>query len=220
MPSPDQVVQSSEVVPLFPSFVWKTQLKEQTFADINASMHSALERLTSTLPAVPQGGKYQTDQTLHRLGEFAQFGEIVLSAAHGVLDFLSSEHTPLMITGCWANISAPGATHKAHTHPNNYLSGVYYLQADEGARQITFDDPRAQLNVINPVVRETTAENAAQIHLGIAEGMLVLFPAWLQHSVPENRSQRNRISIAFNLMFTQFGEQMAVPKWQGNVPVR
>ena len=144
---------------------------------------------------------------------------MLLSAAAGVLEFLKLEHTPLAITGCWANISAPGATHRPHVHPNNYLSAVYYLQADEGARQITFDDPRPQVNCISPEARELTAENADQIHLGIQPGMLVMFPAWLQHSVPQNASTRERISIASNLMFSRFGEDMASPMWQGNVRV-
>lgn len=215
----DQVVQSNEVLPLFPSFVWKTQLKEHIFTEINEDMHAVLARLTSSMPALPRGGQYQTDHNLHSLPEFAHFEEIVLSAANGVLDFLSSERNPLAITGCWANINAPGTTHRAHTHPNNYLSGVYYLQADEGARHITFNDPRSQTSVINPIFRETTAENAAEAHLEIAEGMLVLFPAWLQHRVPKNKSSRNRISIAVNLMFSRFDKNISQPKWKGNVSV-
>jgi len=170
-------------------------------------------------PLLPHGGQYQTEQTLHHSPEFSHFNEIVHSAANGILNFLSTEHTPLIITGCWANINAPGATHSAHTHSNNYLSAVYYLQADEGAREITFYDPRSQIGAINPVVRETTAKNAAQAHIEISEGMLVLFPSWLQHSVSKNRSSRNRISIAVNLMFSRFGEDMAQPKWRGNIPV-
>jgi uncharacterized protein (TIGR02466 family) len=150
-------------------------------------MHTALRLPTVQLPQVPAGGKFQTDQTLHQLVEFT---EIVLFAANGVTDFLSAQHTSLMITDCWASIAAPGATHKAHTHPNNYLSGVYNLQADEGARHIRFDDPRMQTNIMNPPVSETTAQNAAQIHVGISDGMLVLFPAWLALSVGE--SQRSR----------------------------
>ena len=97
---------------------------------------------------------------------------------------------------------------------------MYYVQADEGARHIHFDDPRPQTNIISPRTLEITAENAGQIHLGVSEGMLVMFPAWLQHSVPENKSSRERISIAINLMFTSFGETMAQPKWQGNVRTR
>ncbi len=219
MLSPGDVVESSDVVPLFPTFVWKTQLRREVFQRVNGDMRRALARLTAGMAPVDRGGKYQTDQSLHLLAEFGEFSGIVRSAATGVMAFLRLAHTPLVITGCWANISAPGATHKPHTHPNNYLSGVYCLQADEGARQITFDDPRPQSNIMSPVVRETTAENAGQIHLGVQEGMLVLFPAWLQHSVPENRSSRDRISIACNVMFTRYGEEMSAPKWRGNVPV-
>ena len=47
-----------------------------------------------------------------------------------------------------------------------------------------------------------------------------MFPAWLAHSVPANESSRERISIAFNVMFKHFGEEMGAPKWEGNVPVR
>lgn len=124
-----------------------------------------------------------------------------------------------MVTGCWANINAPGATNKSHIHPKNYIRGVYYLQADKGARHIIFNGPRPKPSVINPFMQETTAANAAQAHIEIAEGMLVLFPSWLQHSLAENRSSRNRISIAINLMFSQFGEDMAQPKWLVNIPV-
>ena len=217
--SPENVIESSDVAPLFPTFVWKTQLRREVYERVNRDLRLALSRLTAGMPPVNRGGKYQTGQTLHRLPEFREFSDILLGAGQGVMQFLKMEHTPLIITGCWANISAPEATHKSHTHPNNYQSAVYYLQADEGARQISFDDPRPQTNVMNPVVMETTAENAAQIHLGIQEGMLVMFPAWLQHSVPVNRSERDRISIASNLMFSRYGEEMAVPKWRGNVPV-
>lgn len=214
---PDQAVQSNEVLSLFPSFVWKTQLKKPVSDEINEDMRKVLDRLTSAHKELAQRGQYQTDQNLHCLREFEYFNDIVYSAANGILNFLSIKSNPLMITGCWANINAPGAVHTAHTHSNNYLSAVYYLQADKGAQQITFYDPRSQISVINPVIRETTAQNAGQACVEIAEGMLVLFPAWLQHSVAENQSSRNRISIAVNLMFRQFGEDMAQPKWKGNI---
>jgi hypothetical protein len=34
------------------------------------------------------------------------------------------------------------------------------------------------------------------------------------HSVDVNRSDSERISIAFNIMFTQFAEKMAHPLWR------
>jgi uncharacterized protein (TIGR02466 family) len=63
----------------------------------------------------------------------------------------------LEITGCWANLHSPGAAHRAHSHPNNYLSAVYYVRTWPGADTINFHDPRSQAGVIRPPVTELTA---------------------------------------------------------------
>ena len=210
-------VDTTEIVPLFPTLVWKMQLSRDTYAPINERITAKLEELARATPGLSTHGKLQTDQTLHRLPEFTELCEIIHMASAGVLDFLKIVYESVEITGCWANISPPGDGHKPHTHPNNYLSGVYYVRTRKGADTISFDDPRPQTNVIAPLVSQTTDENAGQIHVTTRDGMLVLFPSWLQHQVPPNRSDAARISIAFNIMFSRFGETMASPKWQGNV---
>ena len=42
-----------------------------------------------------------------------------------------------------------------------------------------------------------------------------MFPAWLAHSVPTNESSEVRISISFNIIFSQFSEEVAPPQWGG-----
>ena len=49
---------------------------------------------------------------------------------------------------------------------------------------------------------------------------MVLFPAWLKHSVDPNRSRGLRMSIAFNLMFEDFGETQSRPRFKGNFLVK
>ncbi len=210
-------VDSTEIVPLFPTLVWKIQLSRDTYEPLNAKIKAKLTELAQATPGLAPGGKLQTDQTLHRLPEFQELKDIINTAATGVLDFQKIVYESLELTGCWANISPPGDGHRPHTHPNNYLSGVYYVQTQGGANTISFDDPRPQTNIISPVTSEITDENAGQIHIATREGLLVLFPSWLQHQVPRNKSQRARISIAFNIMFSQFGETMSQPKWEGNI---
>ena len=51
----------------------------------------------------------------------------------------------------------------------------------------------------------------------VKTGSLLLFPAWLQHAVDVNRSNRARISLSFNLMFPGFAEEMARPGWMPGV---
>jgi uncharacterized protein (TIGR02466 family) len=210
-------IDSTEIVPLFPTLVWKMQLSRDTYEPINEKIKAKLAELARATPDLAPGGKLQTDQTLHHLSEFQELREIINVAATGVLEFLKIVYDSLELTGCWANISPPGDAHRPHTHPNNYLSGVYYVQTQEGADTISFDDPRPQTNVISPVTSEITDENAGQIHITTRNGLLVLFPSWLQHQVPPNKSDQARISIAFNIMFSRFGETMSQPKWEGNI---
>jgi hypothetical protein len=103
-----------------------------------------------------------------------------------------------------------------HNHPNNFLSGVYYVQVPEGADTINFHDPRPQTAIIRPPVTELTAYNTDQVVVTVGNGTLLLFPAWLPHSVDANHSDRKRISISFNVMFGAFTETMSRPLWGRN----
>ncbi len=134
-----------------------------------------------------------------------------------MLDFVAVSHDGFAITGCWANIAAPGAPHKIHTHPNNYLSGVYYLKVPAGGESITFLDLRPQTMVISPRAEHDNPANAGKMTVTIDEGLLLIFPSWLAHSVDANDSDEIRISISFNAMFTSFAEKMSEPRWSGRL---
>ncbi len=103
--------------------------------------------------------------------------------------------------------------HPIHYHPNNFLSGVYYVKTHEGENTINFHDPRNQTGVIRPPVTELTAENTDQVVVKVTDGTLLVFPAWLPHSVDANLGVGERISISFNIMFSSFTESMSGPLW-------
>ncbi|MDH3672622.1 MAG: 2OG-Fe(II) oxygenase family protein [Gammaproteobacteria bacterium] len=217
---PSVPVAKTEVVPLFPTFVWKSELKPETYGPMNETIKAKLRESTASLPALAPGEKWQTSHELHTLQEFSELTLYINASVKGVLDFLKIVYESFFITGCWANISAKGVRHKTHTHPNNFLSGVYYVQAAAGANTITFEDPRPQTYVIAPAPTERSLENADSNIMPVKEGMLVVFPAWLPHSVDVNQSDQERISISFNVMFSSFGEKMSKPQWIGNVKVK
>lgn len=210
--------QASNLIGLFPTNLWRTRLDPATSEPFNRRMVDYLRRLTGEFPA-EAGAKVQTEQDLHRAAELAPLVTFANEAVASVLDFLKAEHSGFAITGCWANIGAPGSPHKRHSHPNNFLSGVYYVEVPAGGDVITFHDPRPQPAIISPPPRELVAANAGKVDLKVAAGDFVLFPSWLFHSVPANRGAGHRISIAFNFMFRHFEEAMSPPRWQGQVPV-
>ena len=133
--------------------------------------------------------------------------------AKSILRFLRVGYEAFEITGCWATVLTRGAAHKAHTHPNNFLSGVYYVRTGPGTDTINFHDPRTQTAVIRPPVVELTAENTDQVVVRVTNGTLLMFPSYLEHSVDANASEDERISISFNLMFSSFTENLSKPLW-------
>jgi hypothetical protein len=66
---------------------------------------------------------------------------------------------------------------------------------------------------IRPPVTELTAENTELVVLRVTDGTLLLFPAYLRHSVDVSASTADRISISFNIMFSAFTENLTKPLW-------
>lgn len=202
-----------EVLRLFPTFAWKCRLRPEIQRPINAAILARVHEMRRGLPPLGRGEAWQSGHGLHRLEELGALVSCIDAAVAAVLAHLRVGNGDVSITGCWANINAPDAAHRTHTHPNNFLSGVYYVQVQDGADTINFHDPRAQTAVIRPAVTELTAYNTDQVVLTITTGTLIVFPAWLPHSVDTNQSEVPRISISFNVMFAEFAKAMAQPLW-------
>ncbi len=205
-------IESSTVIPMFPSLVWKIQLEPRLRDEIDGAIVPALREMRrgSQLEA---GRGWQSERALHERREFQKLSGCVISAAAGVLRFLRVGYDALEVTGCWATVLARGAPHKYHSHPNNFLSAVYYVRTHPGAETINFHDPRSQASVIRPPVTELTAENTDQVVVQVRNGTLLMFPAYLPHSVDPTASDEERISVSFNLMFSAFTESLAKPLW-------
>jgi uncharacterized protein (TIGR02466 family) len=206
-------VSRSDVIPMFPTLVWNAQLESQLQKDIAARVLPVLARMRAPLPPLAPGHGWQSVQTLHTLREFRDVVSCVSHVVSGILRFLKVSYEAFEISACWATILATGAAHRVHHHPNNYLSAVYYLRTHPGADSINFHDPRSQAGVIRPPVVDLTANNTDQVVIRVRNGTLLVFPAYLQHSVDANASAEERISISFNVMFSDFTENLSKPLW-------
>jgi uncharacterized protein (TIGR02466 family) len=206
-------VSSSDVIPMFPTLVWKVQLEAQLQRTIDARVSGVLTRMRGTLPPLAPGHGWQSIQALHTLAELRDLVGCVRHVVTGILRFLKVSYETIEISACWATVLATGAAHRVHHHPNNYLSAVYYLRTHPGADSINFHDPRSQAGVIRPPVRGLTANNTDQVVTSVRNGTLLVFPAYLQHSVDANASEGERVSISFNIMFSDFTANLSKPLW-------
>lgn len=205
--------------PLFPTHLWIHKLKSETSERMNQSILQTLGRI---LPAAESGSgtrTRQSSQDLHLIPEFAELVEVIRFATRGVLDAMQTKYEDFEITGCWANIGAPGSQHSLHSHANNFLSGVYYVKTSPGSDTISFRDPRDQRSIIQPKYQETNQFNIAVQNVAAEPGSLIIFPSWLKHSVPLNRSNEERVSISFNAMFSNFAATISPPRWSG-IPIK
>jgi uncharacterized protein (TIGR02466 family) len=108
----------------------------------------------------------------------------------------------------WANVNRFGDYHDYHNHPHAYLSGTYYVRVpaqfedletrnDVRPGRLTLYDPRACANMTaikgDPYIEpEYTVEPTS--------GMILLWPAFVNHFVHPNLSKQSRLSISFNVM--------------------
>jgi uncharacterized protein (TIGR02466 family) len=206
-------IESSDVLSLFPTLVWKIQLRAGVHEPIDASALGLLRALRPGPPVLKAGEAWQSGHALHKREELRELCDCVRRAAAGVLQFLKIGAEAIEITGCWANLYAPGAAHRAHSHPNNYLSAVYYVRTWPGADTINFHDPRSQAGVLRPPVTGLTSANTDQVVVRVGNGTLLVFPSYLQHSVDANAGSESRLSVSFNLMFSAFTEGLSKPLW-------
>jgi uncharacterized protein (TIGR02466 family) len=205
--------EASDVIPIFPTLVWKVELEAQLREAICAQVLAALAHMRRNLPPLAPGQGWQSDQSLHELDDFKDLVSCVHRVVPGILRFLRIGYDAYQVTACWATVLARGAAHKMHQHPNNFLSGVYYVRTHPGANTVNFHDPRNQTGIIRPPVVELTAENTDQVVVRVQNGTMLIFPAYLQHSVDATASEDERISISFNIMFSSFAENLSKPLW-------
>ena len=79
---------------------------------------------------------------------------------------VQDKYVPEM-TGLWGMINPPGSRNNVHTHPYNYLSGVYYLKVPQNSGNLVFLEPKPQAEVLSPPKRkEASVHLSSQRNLG------------------------------------------------------
>ena len=99
------------------------------------------------------------------------------------------------ITQSWCNYTKEGQFHHKHAHPNSFISGVFYVQADKTKDKIYFY--KEEYKQIKVPAKEYNLFNSESWWFETGTNDLVLFPSNLTHMV-EKVVGKERISLSFN----------------------
>ena len=121
-----------------------------------------------------------------------------------VTEYIKRIHAPKYpmvpyITQSWANYTKKNQYHHTHEHPNSFISGVLYINANEAHDKITLHKKGYQQ--IKPVPSEWNWYNSDSWFYTVKTGMIILFPSGTTHNVETKEGDNKRISLAFNTFF-------------------
>jgi len=101
-------------------------------------------------------------------------------------------------TTSWATKTKPDGYSQKHTHPNSFLSGVYYPKGDKNFNIKFFKKNYSSWQIIPIKHNELNAE-LHNFNI-FDDNVLFLFPSDLEHAIDKNLSKEDRYSLAFNVI--------------------
>ena len=105
----------------------------------------------------------------------------------------------IVITQMWVNINNKGDWNLIHQHGGYYdLCGTYYVKVPKNSGNIIFRDPRPA--AIGNAMINKRFDKGEWKGIPIEEGLLMIWPTFLDHFVEPSKSDESRISISFDLI--------------------
>lgn len=196
----------------FPTAIYVTDLENAE--SLNAELIKAIRAEKAQDEAgihrsnVKALGGWHSQNDLMRKAPYAEITKRIRAAAERVArDCGYDSARKMRIGSMWSIINPKGSFNVSHIHPDCLWSGVYYVQAPKGSGRISFTEPRTQ-NMMRLAKHEPNTKRPkhcwTQVKYEPRAGKMIIFPAWLYHSVEPNLAEEegdaaDRIIISFNI---------------------
>lgn len=199
--------------------LFPTPLFQSTIED-GGTIVADLRQTILELEKVSPGTTHSNDGGWQSTAQFSDWGGpsgmAIMNAVRATVDGLTAHFDGDQLkpgqfdwkVQAWANVNRAGAGNHQHFHPGAFWSACFYV--DDGGidgRQelggaIEFSDPRGIAPMMYAPALKMKIANC--FTAGLAErvfpktGMLLIFPAWLAHSVTRYTGSGIRISVSMN----------------------
>ena len=128
--------------------------------------------------------------------QFQLLGDIILKT------FISftKEHLKISndfkVSSSWLTKTEPNHYSHYHRHNNCYYSGVFYIETNKDGGEIMFDNMTDERFMLNKI--EDNVYNTKNFTFKTKDKMIIFFPSDIHHKIAENKTNKDRYSIAFN----------------------
>jgi len=112
--------------------------------------------------------------------------------------YLPLDIKEIIIPQLWANVNKRGNWNIIHQHGQYHLSGTYYVKVPKDSGRLVFRDPR--LAAISNKFLIDRFDKGEIKYINAMEGMLVVWPSYLDHFVEPSNTDEERISISFDII--------------------
>jgi uncharacterized protein (TIGR02466 family) len=181
-----------DVISLFPIGVLKAQF-DRKFTKEEIDVISEISKDTK-----PNRSNFTSkDQYVLNRTEFSSIKEFLNTQLTSYYEnILSADNrSKINITQSWVNFTNKNGAHHPHTHSNSYLSGVFYIKTNDNDK-IHFK--REFLPQLKVKPQEINFWNTEFWWLPAVEGILYIFPSYLEHWVETVTGDKTRVSLSFN----------------------
>ena len=148
----------------------------------------------------PRYGKFQAGkgENMNVLRKYENLNQEINKAVDETLEkILMLQNVNYRIFSSWLTKTEPGSFSDSHRHNNSWLSGVYYPKGDSGFsirfhydNKTQFFTPPTEYNIYNSTDWVICPE----------DNHLILFFSQLRHEIMLNQSNKDRYSLAFNIL--------------------
>jgi uncharacterized protein (TIGR02466 family) len=166
--------------------------------NIDAPLINQQKNYLLNLPKIQNMGNLRSESGY--IFEYPLFAELKKTINEHIKEYVNivypNSNIDVYITQSWANYTEPNQYHHKHSHPNSFISGVFYVNAIKNEDMIKFYKDLSPIYQIN--YNQPNNYNSQDVAILVETGDLVLFPSNFQHNVPPTTSKETRISISFN----------------------
>lgn len=152
-------------------------------------------------------GSHSYSQNTRILDQYTDLTEILESCCTDYAQTVLGLRDPQQAQSSWLNHSQGQDFTHEHMHSNSAIAACWYILLPDGRDRIRFHKYDARYWGIHSLIFDPDPERAQRspyaqhtVEVSVTEGDLLVWPAWLLHSVPPMTVQGDRWSLAFNTM--------------------